>query len=139
MNISEHINNYKRRGFVVIRNFFKADDIDQVKNLINNVDFAHGKAEVYFENINGHKKLRRVENLSREFKEFHNFVFNKSLLEYLSRIFDEEAILFKEKLIRIFIHGFLHLLNFDHIKNKDYIKMLREEKRIYQSVISKLN
>ena len=47
--------------------------------------------------------------------------------------------LFKEKLIRIFIHGFLHLLSFDHIKDKDYIKMLREEKRIYQSVISKLN
>ena len=47
--------------------------------------------------------------------------------------------LFKEKLIRIFIHGFLHLLSFDHIKDRDYIKMLREEKRIYQSVISKLN
>ena len=47
--------------------------------------------------------------------------------------------LFKEKLIKIFIHGFLHLLKFDHIKNKDFIKMLREENRIYQSVISKLN
>ena len=47
--------------------------------------------------------------------------------------------LFKEKLIKIFIHGFLHLLNFDHIKDKDYKKMLKEEKQIYQSVISKLN
>ena len=46
---------------------------------------------------------------------------------------------FKEKLIKTFIHGFLHLLNFDHIKNKDYKKMLKEEKRIYQSVISKFN
>ena len=46
---------------------------------------------------------------------------------------------FKDKLIKIFIHGFLHLLNFDHKKNKDYKKMLREEKLIYQSVISKLN
>ena len=46
---------------------------------------------------------------------------------------------FKEKLIKTFIHGFLHLLNFDHIKNKDYRKMLKEEERIYQSVISKLN
>ncbi len=46
---------------------------------------------------------------------------------------------FKEKLIRIFIHGFLHLLNFDHKKNKDFEKMLKEEKLIYQSVISKLN
>ena len=47
--------------------------------------------------------------------------------------------LFKEKLIKIFIHGFLHLLNFDHIKDKDYKKMLKEENQIYQSVISKLN
>ena len=45
---------------------------------------------------------------------------------------------FKNKLIKIFIHGFLHLLNFDHKKNKDYEKMLNEEKLIYKSVISKL-
>ena len=46
---------------------------------------------------------------------------------------------FKKKLIKIFIHGFLHLLNFDHIKDKDYKKMLKEEEYIYQSVSSKLN
>ena len=46
---------------------------------------------------------------------------------------------FEDKLIKIFIHGFLHLLGFDHIKNKDYKKMDKEEKQIYQSVISKLN
>lgn len=45
--------------------------------------------------------------------------------------------LFKEKVIKIFIHGFLHLLGFDHKKNKDYIKMLKEEEQIYNSVISK--
>ena len=45
--------------------------------------------------------------------------------------------LFKEKLIKIIIHGFLHLLGFDHKKNKDYIKMLKEEGQIYKSVISK--
>tara|TARA_Y100001935_G_scaffold246253_1_gene240731 strand:+ start:484 stop:945 length:462 start_codon:yes stop_codon:yes gene_type:complete len=46
---------------------------------------------------------------------------------------------FKEKLIKIFIHGFLHLLKFDHVKNKDFKKMLREEERIYKSVITKIN
>ena len=46
---------------------------------------------------------------------------------------------FKEKLIKTFIHGFLHLLNFDHIKDKDYTKMLKEEELIYKSVISKFN
>ena len=47
--------------------------------------------------------------------------------------------IFKDKLIKIFIHGFLHLLNFNHKKNKDYKIMLKEEDFIYQSVISKLN
>ncbi len=46
---------------------------------------------------------------------------------------------FKEKLIKTFIHGFLHLLSFDHIKDKDYLKMLKEEELIYKSIISKLN
>ncbi len=47
--------------------------------------------------------------------------------------------LFKEKVIKIFIHGFIHLLGFDHMKNKDYVKMLKEENLIYKSVSSKIN
>ena len=46
---------------------------------------------------------------------------------------------FKSKLTKTFIHGFLHLLGFDHVKNSDYLKMIKEEKKIYKSVISKLN
>ena len=46
---------------------------------------------------------------------------------------------FKKKLTKIFIHGFLHLLGFDHTKNKDYKKMLKEEEKIYQFIISKDN
>ena len=46
--------------------------------------------------------------------------------------------LFKDKVIKTFIHGFLHLLGFDHIKLKDYNKMLKEEQKIYKSVIKKV-
>jgi probable rRNA maturation factor len=46
--------------------------------------------------------------------------------------------IFEQKLIKTFIHGFLHLLGFDHIKDNDHIKMLKEEEKIYQSVISTL-
>ena len=46
---------------------------------------------------------------------------------------------FKEKVIKTFVHGYLHLLGFDHIKNKDYRKMLIEEEKIYKSVILKIN
>ena len=46
---------------------------------------------------------------------------------------------FKEKVAKIFIHGFLHLLNFDHIKKKDYIKMLNEEQKIFKSIQKFIN
>ena len=45
----------------------------------------------------------------------------------------------KEMLIKTFIHGFLHLLGFDHKKNKDYSKMLKEENLLFKSVQSKIN
>ncbi len=51
----------------------------------------------------------------------------------------QSVVIFKKKLIKIFIHGFLHLLGFNHIKDVDYKKMLKEEELIYQSVIAKLN
>ncbi len=47
--------------------------------------------------------------------------------------------LFKEKVIKTFIHGFLHLLGHDHIKNYDYKKMLREEELLFKSVVSKIS
>ena len=46
---------------------------------------------------------------------------------------------FKKKTIKIFIHGFLHLLGFDHINNKDYKKMLNYEQKIFKSVEKSLN
>ena len=46
---------------------------------------------------------------------------------------------FKEKVIKTFIHGFLHLVGFNHVKNSDYKKMLKEEEFIYNTVISKID
>ena len=41
---------------------------------------------------------------------------------------------FKDKVTKIFIHGFLHLLGYDHIKLNDFKKMLVEEEKIYKAV-----
>ena len=41
---------------------------------------------------------------------------------------------FKDKVTKIFIHGFLHLLGHDHVKLKDFKKMNQEEEEIYKFV-----
>ena len=77
------------------------------------------------------KKLKKIkENYIGDIIISYNFIDKPKSQSFKS---------FKEKLIKTFIHGFLHLLNFDHIKDKDYIKMLKEEELIYKSVISKFN
>ena len=38
--------------------------------------------------------------------------------------------IFIKEFDKVWVHGFLHLIGYDHIKNKDYIKMNKIEKRI---------
>ena len=45
---------------------------------------------------------------------------------------------FKSKVTKIFIHGFLHLLGYDHIKLKDFKVMLKEEKKIFKTIEKKI-
>ena len=59
--------------------------------------------------------------------------------DYLDKPKFQDLETFKEKTIKIFIHGFLHLLGFDHKKNKDYSKMLKEENFLFKYVKSKIN
>ena len=58
---------------------------------------------------------------------------------YLDKPKSQELGLFKDKVIKIFIHGYLHLLGFDHIKNKDYSRMLKRENFLYNSVKLKID
>ena len=58
---------------------------------------------------------------------------------YLDKPRSQNLKSFKEKVAKLFIHGFLHLLGFDHKKNKDYFKMLKEENLLFKSVQSKIN
>ena len=37
---------------------------------------------------------------------------------------------FHEEFDKVWVHGLLHLIGYDHIRNKDYYKMCKIEKRI---------
>ena len=58
---------------------------------------------------------------------------------YLNKPRSQDLKSFKEKVAKILIHGFLHLLGFDHKKNKDHSKMLKEENLLFKSVQLKIN
>jgi probable rRNA maturation factor len=45
---------------------------------------------------------------------------------------------FKKKVAKIFIHGFLHLLGYDHIKLNDFKKMIKKEEKIYKLINTKI-
>jgi len=58
---------------------------------------------------------------------------------YMDRPKDLNSKEFKIKTIKIFIHGFLHLLGYDHIKDKDYKKMFNMEQKVFSSIEKLLN
>ena len=58
--------------------------------------------------------------------------------EFMNKPKALSALEFKSKVTKIFIHGFLHLLGYDHIKLNDFKKMLIEEEKIYQTIKKKI-
>ncbi len=99
------------------------------------------------------KKLNKVFRKKNKSTDILSFPLNKKVkiskntylgdiiisYNYLDKPRSQDLKSFKEKVTKIFIHGFLHLLGFDHKKNKDYSKMLKEENLLYKSVLSKIN
>ena len=57
--------------------------------------------------------------------------------DYMDKPKTKNLKIFKEKVTKTFIHGFLHLLGYDHIRNNDYKKMIKAEESIFRSVITK--
>ena len=106
-----------------------------------------------------HSNNKNIKKLNKNFRnknkstDILSFPFNKKIkiskntylgdiiisYNYLDKPKSQDLGSFKQKTIKIFIHGFLHLLGFNHVKNKDYFKMLREENFIYKHVKSKIN
>jgi len=58
--------------------------------------------------------------------------------EFMNKPKALSAVEFKNKVTKIFIHGFLHLLGYDHIKLNDFKKMLVEEEKIYKTIETKI-
>ena len=58
--------------------------------------------------------------------------------EFMDKPKNISILKFKHKVVKIFIHGFLHLLGHDHVKLKDFKKMSKEEDKIYKFIQTKV-
>jgi probable rRNA maturation factor len=58
--------------------------------------------------------------------------------EFMNKPKNLTNIEFKKKVVKIFIHGFLHLLGYDHIKLKEFKKMIKEEEKIFKLINKKI-
>ncbi len=110
------------------------------------------KVNVLSEENSWSKKIKKKELFFNRNKDKHtdvlSFPFNKKQkklkenylgdiiisFNYMNKPKNLDNYEFKIKTIKIFIHGFLHLLGHDHQKSKEYKQMLNEEKKIFRSI-----
>ena len=58
--------------------------------------------------------------------------------EFMNKPKTLDTLKFKYRVTKTFIHSFLHLLGYDHIKLKNFKEMLIEEEKIYQTIKNKI-
>jgi 2-aminoethylphosphonate dioxygenase len=99
---TEQIEEFKKNGFLIIKNAFNADDISQIESWAKDVEDMpeeSGKQWVYHEKskLNPDVQLiNRIENISPFHEGFAEL--SQALVKPTSTLFDEEAVLFKEKI-----------------------------------------
>ena len=87
-------------------------------------------------------KNKPTDVLSFPFLSFNNLKINKSYFLYIGDVAISYEIIsarskknnFTTEFDKVWVHGLLHLIGHDHIKDKDYFKMNRIEKKILNTI-----
>ena len=127
------------------KNYFKK----KIKKISKNFNFLKGKNIAFTilltDSLNMRRLNKKFRNLNKatDVLSFPTFSLNdlrkiKEKEIYLGDIATSFEIIYSRgkkkdffiEFDKVWIHGFLHLLGYDHIKNQDYFKMIKVEKRI---------
>ena len=124
-----------------------------LKNLPKRYNFKNKKTiiTVLLSNNSKIKKLNKVFRKRNKATDILSFPIKKKMnnkiyylgdiiisYEFMNKPKKINFIKFKEKVVKLFIPGFLHLMGFNHIKNKDFEKMNNEEIKLYNLVKNKI-
>ena len=125
----------------------------KLKKISKNIKFFKGKNMIFTilltNSINMKKLNKKFRNhnkstdvLSFPFFSSNNLKFTKQKKFYMGDIAASYEIInsrskknnFLLEFDKVWVHGLLHLMGYNHVKNKDYFKMNRIEKRILNSI-----
>jgi len=127
--------NKKLKKISKIIKFFKGKNITFTILLTNSLNMK--KLNKKFRNYN-----KSTDVLSFPFFSLKNLKFMKEKKFYIGDIATSYEIInsrskknnFLLEFDKVWVHGFLHLVGYDHIRNQDYYKMNKIEKRILNSI-----
>ena len=97
------LDDWRRQGFLVVRGVYDAEEMAEITRWVNNIQHwpeTAGEHMMYFENSQTDpdtRMLNRVENFA-PYHEQMATLFDTDLRAACSRLFEEEAVLFKEKI-----------------------------------------
>ncbi len=100
----EQIDNYNRDGYLIVRGFYNQAQIEKIIAWVKEVQAypdAPGKYQRYYEEslVEKNKRmLNRLENFAPYHTGFHDLFIASRLEQAVSDLFDEPAVLFKEKI-----------------------------------------
>ena len=127
--------NKKLKKISKIVKFFKGKNITFTILLTNSLNIK--KINKKFRNKN-----KPTDVLSFPFFSLNNLKFMKEKKFYIGDIVTSYEIInyrskknnFLSEFDKVWVHGLLHLVGYDHIRNQDYYKMNKIEKRILNSI-----
>ena len=100
----KQLENYKKNGFLLSRNFFTKKDIENLikwMDEIENYKEVKGKWMKYYDRSLKNKKrfiLTRIENFVDYHKKFKKFILDKKILKQLKKVYGSDVVLFKDKI-----------------------------------------
>ncbi|MBW4633161.1 MAG: phytanoyl-CoA dioxygenase family protein [Iphinoe sp. HA4291-MV1] len=95
---------FKQQGFLVVKGMYEGAEIEQLKTWVDEVQSlpeVPGKYMMYFEDsllAPGKRVLSRIENFCPYHEGFHALINGEEMLQRVSELFSEPAVLFKEKI-----------------------------------------
>mgnify|MGYP005639746655 CR=1 FL=1 len=105
MSLSEQqVKEFKSKGFIVLKNFFDAPSINRVSSIVNELGDktpAENQEAKYYETspATGQDVLVRIEHVLGDYNsELTNLLITPDVNACLTQLFDEPAVLFKEKI-----------------------------------------